>query len=253
MDLLEFTKIFQNDPRTVGILGRKKSSVEGLYGSSAAAFYSALFLKTGRTIFIISQDAERLSGDIKAFSDGDHTLYFPSWDTYPTEDISPSNEITGERQKILDRLLSGEKIILTTSIRSAITRVPPKKVFKENAISLSVSDTIDLEQLSKQLVKIGFKRRDIVGERGEFSVRGGIIDIFASNLEHPARIELKVDTIESIRSFESASQRSISALQNIKIFPMHEMILDDPEGYKDGIEIKIPEIYPEFQRPVPIP
>ena len=247
MDLLELTRILSDDPRTARALERKKGTVEGLYGSAAAAFYSALFLRSGRTILVISQDAERLSGDIKAFSGGDHVAYFPSWDTYPTEDISPSSEITGDRQKILDRLLSGEKLVLTASIRSAITWVIPKKTLKEKTISLSTSDPgIDLEQLIRRLIKIGFRRRDIVGERGEFSVRGGIVDIFAPNLDNPARMELIGDKIETIKFFDAASQRSSSAVNEIKIFPIHEVIPEDPEEYKDGIELRIPEIYRDF-------
>jgi transcription-repair coupling factor (superfamily II helicase) len=247
VNLRGLAKILSDDPRFDRLIGSRKGTVEGLAGSSAAAFYSALFLKTDRTLLIISQDAEPLSNDIKAFMGNDSVCYFPSWDTFPTEDISPSAEITGERQKILDRILAGEKLIFTATIKSAVTRVIPRSVLKENTISLKASGPkIDREGLFRQLVKLGFKRRDIVGERGEFSARGGIVDIFAPNLFDPVRIELIGDKIESIRFFEAASQRSKTSVKAVKIFPLHELVIEDEGEYKDGIELKIPKIYADF-------
>jgi len=228
------------------MIGSRKTAVENLFGSAAAAFCSALFLKTRKTIFVISQDAETLVSDIKAFIGNDRTSYFPSWDTYPTEDISPSSEIIGERLKILDRLLSGESMVISASIRSAVTSAIPKAVLKENTFSLKAGATIERESLVTLLVKLGFKRRDIVGERGEFSVRGGIIDIFAPNLEDPVRIDLVGNKIESLRFFGAADQRSRSNAGSIKVFPLHEVIPENAEDYKDGIELAIPQKYPGF-------
>jgi transcription-repair coupling factor (superfamily II helicase) len=255
VNLHGIAKTLSDDPRFDKIIGSRKTAVEGLAGSAAAAFYSALFLKTGKTLLVISQDAEPLSNDIKAFIGDERASYFPSWDTFPTEDISPSTEIVGERQTILDRILAGEKLIVTATIKSAITRVIPKTVLKENTISLqTVSPKVDREGLINQLVKLGYKRRDIVGERGEFAVRGGILDIFAPNLYDPVRIELVGDKIESLRFFDAASQRSKADVKGVKIFPLHELVLSGAEGifvedeaeYKDGIELKIPQIYADF-------
>ena len=246
MNLNGLAKILSSDPRIERIIGSKETSVEGISGSSAAAFYSALYIKTGRPVLVISQDAQTLSGDIRAFIGENSASYFPSWDTYPTEDISPSAELTGERFKVLDRLLSGESMVISTSIRSAVTSAMPKTALKENTISLKAGSNIERERLVFLLVKLGFKRRDIVGERGEFSVRGGIIDIFAPNLENPVRIDLIGDRIESIRFFDAADQRSMSNAGSIKVFPLHEMIPENAEDYKDGIELIIPQKYPDF-------
>lgn len=247
MNLHGIADKLSSDPRLDVIAAGKRVSAEGLAGSSAAAFYSALFIKTGKTIFVISQDAQPLAGDIKAFMGEKSVTFFPSWDTFPTEDISPSAEIVGERMKILDQLLSGEKLVLTATIKSAATRVIPKAVLEENTISLQTAGRkIDRDKLIRQLVKLGFKRRDIVGERGEFSVRGALIDIFAPNLENPVRMELVGDKIESIRFFDAASQRSNAAAEEVKIFPIHELVLEDGGEYKDGIELEMPQIYPEF-------
>jgi transcription-repair coupling factor (superfamily II helicase) len=246
VNLNGLAKILSSDPRLEKIIGNGKTAVEGLSGSSAAAFYSALHLKTGRPILVISQDALSLANDIKAFTGDDNVSNFLSWDTYPTEDISPSTELIGERLKILDRLMSAEKMIVTATIRAAATSVIPMPVLKENAISLKTGANLDREETVKFLVKLGFKRRDIVGERGEFSVRGGIIDIFAPNLENPVRIDLIGDRIESLRFFDAADQRSRSDAGRVKIFPLHEIIPDSAEDYRDGIEMAIPQKYPDF-------
>jgi len=246
VNLSGLVKTLSSDPRLEKILGSKKTSVEGLSGSSAAAFYSALYLKTGRTVLVISQDALALANDIKAFAGDDSISNFLSWDTYPTEDISPSVELIGERLKVLDRLLSGEKMVITASIRSAVTSVIPKAVLKENSLSIKRGAKLDREEAVRFLVKLGFKRRDIVGERGEFSVRGGIIDIFAPNLENPVRTDLIGDRIESLRFFNAADQRSRSDAGRVKIFPLHEIIPDSAEDYRDGIEVAIPQKYPDL-------
>ena len=247
MNLKGIAQKLADDPRLERAISARKTTVEGLAGSSFAAFCSALLLKTGKPILVISQDAQQLANDIKAFIGENEASYFPSWDTYPTEDISPSAELIGERLKILDRLLSGEKLIVTATIRSAVTSVIPNAVLQENTITLKKeSSRINREYLIVMLVRIGFKRRDIVGERGEFSVRGGIVDIFAPNLEDPVRAEFIGNKIESIRFFDAVDQRSKADAGRVKIFPLHEIVLESGEGYEDGIELEIPRAYPDF-------
>lgn len=235
------------DKRIENIVAIKKAEIDGLSGSSASAFYSALYLKTGKPLFIISQNASAISNDMRSFLGSDLVSFFPSWDTFPTEDISPSKEIVGERLKILERLSRGEKMVIASNIKSAVTRVMPKDILKKYSINLQQGSTkVKRDELIRGLVKIGFKRRDIVGERGEFSVKGGIVDIFGSNLNNPTRIEYIGDKIESIRSFDAINQRSVTNLDETIILPLHEIVLEDDGEYSDGIELKIPEVYSEF-------
>lgn len=247
MNLLGLTGKLSDDPRLAKALEGKRFEVEGLLGSSAAAFYGALFSKTDKTLLIISQKAESLSNDIKAFAGEDRVFYFPSWDTFPTEDISPSKEIVGERLKTLDSLRSHKKLIVTANIKSAITRVMPKDVLKDHTVDLEVGSLkVGRDRLIRELAVLGLKRQDIVGERGEFSARGGIVDVFSVNLDSPVRIEFIGDRIESIRGFDPTNQRSIANLSKVRIFPVHEIVLEDAGLYKDGIELHIPQFYPVF-------
>ncbi len=247
MKLRKLAESLSSDPRLGGVTGGKRTSAEGLAGSSFAAFCAAVFIKTGSPILVISQEAQALADDIRAFLGEKDVSFFPSWDTFPTEDISPSAEIVGDRMRTLDRLMSGEKFIITASIKSAATRAIPRSVLKENTVYLKTGSAgIDRDGLIRRLVKLGFKRRDIVGERGEFSVRGAITDIFAPNLENPLRIEYFGNKIESMRFFEAESQRSRSSAKEARIFPLHELVIEDGGEYRDGIELDLPRIYPEF-------
>lgn len=246
MNLKAIAEKISLDPRLDDIISSKKSSLEGLLGGSRAAFYSALFLRTGKQILIISQDPEELAENISAYLGPEKAFHFPSWDTYPTEDISPSKEIIGERLAILDSLLKNQKMIVAISVRSAATRTIPKKALLKNELTLEVGGSLKRDALPEKLVKLGFKRRDIVGERGEFSVRGGIVDIFTPNLENPIRLEYLGDKIESMRFFDAVNQRSVKNITKASIFPLHEIILEDGSEYSDGIEARIPEFYGDF-------
>ena len=138
MNLQEIARKISLDPRLDKMLDAGRTSVEGLPGGASAAFFSALFLRAGKTILIVSQNAETLAGDMAAYLGNNRACFFPSWDTYPTEDISPSKEIVGERMKVLDRLAGGECLVIAVSVKSAATRTIPKDVFRKNEIRLKV-------------------------------------------------------------------------------------------------------------------
>jgi transcription-repair coupling factor (superfamily II helicase) len=234
-------------PQFKKITEQKRTNIEGLSGGSFPAFCCALALSINEPVLVLSQKAPELSNDINAYLGKDKAVFFPSWDTFPTEDISPSKEIVGERMRVLERITRGEKIVVTAGIRSAITSVIPKDVLLRFSLRLEQGgNNVKRDALAKKLVMIGFKRRDIVGERGEFSIRGGIVDIYSPDQHNPVRIEYSGDIIESIRSFDPATQRSIDGLKDVKVLPVHEIILEDATEYKDGIELNIPKVYPRF-------
>lgn len=248
MNLYGLAKRISEDPCLESLLAQKETEAEGFYGGSAAAFFSALYLRIDKPLFIISRNAMSLANDMKLFLGGDQVSYFPAWDTYPSEDISPSKEIVGERMKLLDKLSRNERQVVIANIRAAVTSVIPKDVLKKHTLNLrSGSAQIKRDELIKMLINIGFKRRDIVGERGEFSVKGSIVDIFSPNHEGPVRVEYAIDTIESIRLFDAVNQRSVSNIPEARILPLYELVLENDDEYKDGVELKIPLLYPEFQ------
>jgi len=245
VNLNQIAKSLSRTPELDLTLSGNVSNVSGLYGGSKAAFISALQIRTGIPMLVISHDAQEMADEIACYLDPESTVYFPSWDTFPTEDISPSKEIIGERLKILDALAHGKNKVVVANLKSAITSVIPKSELAENTLSITRGESIDREKILAVLVRIGYKRQDIVGERGEFAARGGLIDIFPSNMEDPLRIELLEDRVESIRRFDASSQRSIADESEVRVYPIHEIIVDEGD-YKDGVEVNIPFRYQGF-------
>ncbi len=247
MNLEEIALKLLSDPFFARTASGDRALINGISGGGKAAAYSAFYLKRPSPFLIISENAATLAADMKSYLGEERVVHFPSWDTFPTEDISPSKEIVGERSAVLDRLMSGEKIVVVAKVKSAITRVLPANVLRENLIRLEAgSGRVGRDELVERLVRLGFKRRDIVGERGELSARGQIVDIFASNLDDPVRVEYSGDTVESIRYFDAESQRSKKSIGSVSIYPLHEIVPEDPSLYRDGLEVTIPEAYPGF-------
>lgn len=240
MDLQRLIKSAPN------ITDNDSHEIFGIIGGARSLVTASLFKKINKTILLITSDAQEIADELKYYIGSENVCFFPSWDTFPTEDISPSKEIIGERLSILDKLMTGKKMIVTATIKSAITSTISPEELKRNKIVLQKGKDMDREIFIKNLVMIGYKRRDVVGERGEFAARGGILDIFPSNLENPVRIELLGNSIESIKPFDTSNQRSFAHIDKVSILPIHEIILNDEEEYKDGIELLIPQRYPEF-------
>lgn len=168
--------------------------------------------------------AAALKSEIELFSDKTAKI-FPAPDIVLGEDlpagrqgIKPSKELIGERLAVLAQWAKGGGGIVIAPIKAVMWQTSQGL----ETIQLANSQTIRLEDLIRQLIEFGYKRFDIVGERGEFSVRGGIIDIFPLNFDHPVRLELVGDEVESIRSFEAYSQRSIKKLEEISILSARE-------------------------------
>lgn len=159
---------------------------------------------------------------------------------YPAKDIIffsadiHGNAIIKERLKILRRIMEKEPVTVVTTIDGGMDKVLPLNYLWENCIQIKNSGVLDLELLQKQLVKLGYKHQTQVEGAGEFAVRGGIIDIFPLTDEVPVRIELWGDEVDSIRSFDAASQRSIENLEEIRLYPASEFVLDE-ETKKKGL------------------
>jgi len=197
----------------------RKSSFSGLIGSSQALILSAL-AQDFKNILIITANTDRaqvLKSEIGLFSEQTVRL-FPAPDILPGEELKPSQEIIGERLTVLNSWDSGDKGIVIAPVEAIMWKTNQKL---EN-IKIAVKQVIRIDCLIEQLILLGYKRFDIVGGRGEFSVRGGIIDIFALNSDQPMRLEFVGDKIESLRSFDAHTQRSINKIAQIIILPARE-------------------------------
>ncbi|MBN8875146.1 MAG: transcription-repair coupling factor [Rhodospirillales bacterium] len=155
-------------------------------------------------------------------------LRFPAWDCLPYDRVSPNPVLVSERIATLARLLekpTGPRIVLTT-VNALVQRVPPRAAFAGASLDLRVNGTVEPETLATFLEAHGYGRAGTVMEPGEYAMRGGIIDIFPAGEADPVRLDLFGDTIESIRTFDPASQRSGGKRDRFSLRPVSEVPLD---------------------------
>lgn len=191
-------------------------------------------------MLIVTSDeakARKMCDDASFFNK--EAIYYPAKDAiFYSADVH-GNQITGERLRCISRIINhsstGEGVLtVVTTMDGIADRLIPVERFKEAVITLDYSSEIDTERLAKKLVSMGFVRTGMVENKGEFAIRGGIIDIFSYTDEAPVRIELWDTEVDSIRMFDVESQRSIERLQSYSIFPATEYIFTEDE-LKNGL------------------
>jgi len=156
-------------------------------------------------------------------------LLYPSKDLiFYSADIR-GNLIVQQRIEVLKAILEGDEVTVITTMGGCMDHLIPLKYFQSHIIVLENDSTIDIEELKTKLVSMGYERVSQVEGTGQFAVRGGILDIFPLTDENPIRIELWGDEIDSIRSFDVGSQRSIENLDKISIYPASEIIIDETQ------------------------
>jgi len=139
-----------------------------------------------------------------------------------------------KRLKVLLKLAKGENIILVTSIEAVMRKYIPKEILLENIYTYKIGDVINLEKLSETLVNLGYERVSKIEGFGQFSIRGGIVDIFSLEYNNPIRMELFDDEIDSIRTFDVFSQKSIEKINKFSITPSREFIY--PENVEEAVD-----------------
>jgi transcription-repair coupling factor (superfamily II helicase) len=170
----------------------------------------------------------RLADLLAYFAPNLEVLRFPAWDCLPYDRASPNPATVADRIATLARLLdpaTGPRIVLTT-VNAALQRVPPRDAFAGHTLSVSTGGTLRPERLTEFLAANGYNRTDTVMEPGEFAMRGGIFDVFPSGEPDPLRLDFFGDTVESIRRFDPASQRSVETVPHFALRPVSETPLD---------------------------
>ena len=186
----------------------------------------------GLSIFV-ARDGSRASAftDAMAFFDPETELIdFPAWDCLPYDRSGPSAGIAAERMAVLTRLARGgsgpKPALLVTTAAALLQRTPPRAAVSRAGYSATVGATVDVADLERYFSINGYQRASTVSERGEFAVRGGVIDVFPPGASEPARLDLFGDTLESIRGFDRETQRSTRQLRSIDLLPVSETLLD---------------------------
>ena len=203
-------------------------AISGLTGVAEASIISKCLETIKRPILIITYNeiqAQNIVNDIKFFTE--NVAFLPQKEIITYDYVAESKNLPYERIEILNKIYKKQKMIIVTSVETIKQKIISKEALYKNTLNFKVGDRCDLELLKQKLVDLGYQRFDLIDGRGEFSVRGGIIDI--STTENTGiRIELWGDEIESIRHFNIISQRSVDNIEKIEIFPAHEYILEKP-------------------------
>ena len=158
-----------------------------------------------------------------------NVLLYPARDLIFFQADIQSNQIEKQRMEVLRALIEEQNITVITTLPGCMDRLLPLEALKEHVLEYSCDNTLDLQKLAAKLVEMGYEKVTQVEGSGQFAIRGGIIDIFPLTEENPVRMELWGDEIDSIRSFDIMTQRSIENLEKLKIYPANETIISQSQ------------------------
>lgn len=205
-----------------------------LYGSSFGLVISEAARRHPGTLLVVTADtpsATRLEYELRFYTRGQEEaipiLTFPDWETLPYDTFSPYQDIISDRLTTLNRLPQLERGILILPVSTLMHRIAPREYLEGNSLILDLGDKLELEPMRRRLENSGYRCVSQVIEHGEFAVRGSLLDLFPMGSEQPYRIELFDDEVESIRTFDTESQRSEGKVEQIRLLPAREFPLHE--------------------------
>ena len=224
--------VFQELLRLVAKPEARHVSFSGLTTTAKAIYLVLLAHALERPIVVVvdgNKQAEALSELVDTFydllstsRDTQRPQLIPALDTLPFQHLSPHNEITEQRAIGMWRLATRTVPITITPVASALLRTESREFYRQLALTLRTTEEMALEDVIAHLESIGYERREPVEMVGEYSVRGGILDVFPADSEKPVRIEFFGDTVESMRRFDVETQRSVLQIKEVSLLPLVE-------------------------------
>ncbi|TGL58308.1 transcription-repair coupling factor [Leptospira sarikeiensis] len=231
---------------------KERSKISSVPSSVHSLLTSVLFQSQKNSKVVISPtntEAEFLYRESLSYLDPDSVCYLPGQEVLPYEYLRYPQEMKRERIQALARILSGEKVLVFTSVSGFLKTLPEASALKERSLTVKLNQEIEPDNLMRELVRLGYHRVDMCEAFGEFSLKGGILDVFSSFSSDPIRIDFFGDEVESIRTFDPETQRSLENLQEAFLLPADEFILTDKqkEQYRDLIlnadkSLHLPEV-----------
>ena len=219
-------------------------TLSGLSDSQKSHFIYATRFYTEKPMLIVTYnelELKKFKEDMKFFSD-ENILVYPKREPIYYDIDTTNKDVTMDRLKIYTKLYNNESCVILTTIEALMQKTISKDKLFTKVIQLENGTSILLETLTNELIELGYERTDMVEGRGQFSVRGGIIDVFPLTTNDPVRIEFWGDEVDSIRVFDVESQRTIEAISEINIFPAEEFLIEREK--LESIADKILEKYP---------
>ncbi len=239
---MSLLKIFQKNTDVKSIIKGIKSNtkeqlVTGLVGSARVLMLASLYKETKRSQVIVTHNlfqAQKIYEDLTSILTDEDVLLYPANELIASEVGMASPELKAQRIEVLNVLAKGEKCIVIVPVAGLRRFISPLTNWKNAQITLSTGEDIEVDDFLKSLTYMGYERKSMVEAPGEFSVRGGIIDIFPLTEEFPVRIELFDTEIDSIRLFSIEDQRSQDKVETISFGPATEYLLS-PEEIAQGV------------------
>ena len=210
--------------------GDAPSSWRGLHGSARAlALAEAVSADTRPWIVIVAdaRELERLADELRFFGgSGLEILTLPDWEVLPYDIFSPHPDIVSQRLRTLARLPQLTRGIVLLTADSLLARLPPVSYVQARSFELRTGAALAIEPLRARLIESGYASVSQVTGPGEFALRGSLFDVFPMGTDTPVRVDLLDDRIDSIRSFDPDSQRSLESTQQLQLLPAREIPLD---------------------------
>lgn len=240
---LEENKKFQELTKQISKTG--PIAISGLVDVEKLHVLAGIFNETKRPMVLVTYNeiqARKLYQDLKKLIK--QTYFFPKKEITSYDYVAQSKEIEYKRIDVLNKMYLAkqqkEPIIIVTTIEAVMQKMVAKDTLYQNVIDFEVGKTYLLDGIKEKLVGLGYERSDLIENKGQFSIRGGIVDVGLSE-KIGVRIEFWGDEVDSIRFFQISSQRSTEMLKEITIFPAHELIVQDLSEAVKNIQEKYPE------------
>jgi transcription-repair coupling factor (superfamily II helicase) len=219
-------------PGRVLTLANVAEGAEGLVVSDLARAIAARPKKPAISLAVICRDGPRmqqLARALEFFGPDLDVMQFPAWDCQPYDRVSPHGAVLAQRLTTLARLarLTGSEkpLIVLTTVNAAVQRVPARDAVAAQALSVAPGHVVPMESIVAWLEHNGYSRSSTVREPGEYAVRGGILDLFPAGLDQPVRFDFFGDSLESIRSFDAETQRTLLDMRSLDLVPISEFQL----------------------------
>lgn len=203
----------------------------GIYGTSESArsyIINGIYEEINKPLFIFTHsdmEAKNIYEDISLYIN--EVYYFPGKEVVFYNIDAISGDLRWARLKVIKEMLKPGKKIIVASIEALASIYTPKELYESHSFKFSIGDVINFKQLGEKFIEAGYERMDMVDGKGQFSIRGGIMDIYPPDSSLPFRIELFDEEIDSIRTFNVDTQRSIDKVKSIEVFPAKEIILNE--------------------------
>ncbi|MBM3762452.1 MAG: transcription-repair coupling factor [Acidobacteria bacterium] len=218
-------------------LARQEEQILSLSGLTLAAkglVLGLLWFNTHKPMLVVTDGNREAEGLLEAANcfltllepEGARAQLVPALDVLPHQKLTPHSEILEQRAIGLWKLSSGRAPITIAPVASAMLRVAAPSFYKQLVLSLKENEEVGIEDLTQHLKQIGYEMREPVEMVGEYSIRGGIVDVFPAEADNPVRLEFFGDTIESIRRFDVGTQRSVARVPEVRILPLVETQTD---------------------------